>query len=71
MDDRKPDKLELQVRAVCGGLLGLFVSACVIIKAQPMDFLGSCAIVAVCVVISAFCAVRFGDEFWLGLKWWI
>ena len=66
---RKPDALELKVRMACGALFGLVLGVGCCIASWPLNGLGACASIMFAMIACGWCAMRFGDGFWMALKW--
>lgn len=68
MSSRKErDPLETIVRFVCGALAGAVVGFWTGLRFKLSGFLPMLAITMTFCLVFAFCAVRYGDNFWDGL----
>lgn len=61
------DPLETVVRFVCGALAGALVGFWTGLRVELSSFLAMLGITVVFCLVFAFCAVRYGDDFWIGL----
>lgn len=65
--EKKHDALETVVRFVCGALVGALVGFWMGFRLKISGFLPMLAITMGFCLVFAFCAVRYGDDFWDGL----
>ena len=64
---KDPDPLETVVRFVCGALAGAIVGFWTGLRIELSSFLALLAITGAFCLVFAFCAVRYGDDFWISL----
>lgn len=64
---KEHDPLETVVRFVCGALVGALVGFWMGFRLKLSGFLPMLAITMCFCLVFAFCAVRYGDDFWHGL----
>ena len=65
--DRKPDRQEIVIRAICGGLLGVLLAAYAWVRIGGLSPIATLFLFLGFIVISALLAARFGDRYWEGL----
>ena len=71
--DRKPDRLELSIRAVCGALLGMVFGVYFWLRwFLDLEPWAAAVLIVTLSACSAFAAARYGDPYWerfLGRIW--
>ena len=72
--DIEPDALEIRIRYAGGALLGLVIGGYFCVCLWPLERIACFAIVCVAIVVFAFLARHYGDNFWIGflesIRWW-
>jgi len=64
--DSKPDRPEIIIRAICGGLLGVLLAAYAWIRIGGLSLVPTLLLFLGFIAVSALLAARFGDRYWEG-----
>ncbi|MBW8848678.1 MAG: hypothetical protein JF607_27425 [Burkholderiales bacterium] len=64
LPDPEPEPIVVKVRAVCGGLAGLFAAAVIWLKLGGAGPIATVLLFIGAPVLTAYGAVRYGDAFW-------
>ena len=68
--ERKPTRLEKNLRMGCGSVRGLVLGLSIGVRWYPTQTGLALAVIA-CVIGCAWCALKFGDRFWVNWsRWW-